>query len=157
MIFHVRFALTAGSAPKTRPRMKFQCLYDGRINAIPAAHFFSPKPLVCVPMFVMRLANQKQSRMPPSPCARPHLGLFDDELLITQKIALPFVGVGSIAPAQSASRPLPLANPFRHFPSGSNHKQLECVHCWLNTLTTDDPTASSAAWKFTLSFTPNRD
>jgi len=28
--------------------------------------------------------------------------------------------VGFIAPAQSASRPLPLANPFRHFPNGSS-------------------------------------
>jgi hypothetical protein len=54
-----------------------------------------------------------------------------DQPLITPKFALSFAGIGSIAPAQSASRPLPLANPFRHFPSGSNHKQLECVHWWL--------------------------
>jgi len=33
--------------------------------------------------------------------------------------------VGFIAPAQSASRPLPLANPFRHFPNGSNPKRLK--------------------------------
>ena len=31
----------------------------------------------------------------------------------------------SLAPAQSALRPSPLANPFRHFPSGSNPKRLK--------------------------------
>jgi hypothetical protein len=34
--------------------------------------------------------------------------------------------VDSLAPARSASRPLPLANPFRHFPNGSNPKRLKC-------------------------------
>jgi hypothetical protein len=33
--------------------------------------------------------------------------------------------LGFIAPAQSASRPLPLANPFRHFPHASNPKWLK--------------------------------
>jgi hypothetical protein len=33
--------------------------------------------------------------------------------------------VGFIAPAQSALRLLPLANPFRHFPNGSNPKRLK--------------------------------
>jgi len=33
--------------------------------------------------------------------------------------------VGFIAPAQSALRPLPPANPFRHFPNASNPKQFK--------------------------------
>jgi hypothetical protein len=36
--------------------------------------------------------------------------------------------VGFIAPAQSASRPLPLANPFRHFPNASNPKRFKSCH-----------------------------
>jgi len=35
--------------------------------------------------------------------------------------------VGFVAPAQSASRPLPLANPFRHFPNGSNPEWLKSI------------------------------
>jgi hypothetical protein len=38
-----------------------------------------------------------------------------------------FSPLGFIAPAQSASRPLPLANPFRHFPNGSNPKRLKSI------------------------------
>jgi hypothetical protein len=34
-------------------------------------------------------------------------------------------GMDSLAPARSACRPLPSANPFRHFPSGSNPKRLQ--------------------------------
>jgi hypothetical protein len=45
-----------------------------------------------------------------------------------------FSPVGFLAPARSASRPLPLANPFRRFPNGSNPKRLESKRALLKAL-----------------------
>src|ERR1039458_8656505 len=49
-----------------------------------------------------------------------HLGISYAVFCFKKKRRLFRSEVGSVAPAQSASRPLPKPNPFRHFPSGSN-------------------------------------
>jgi hypothetical protein len=56
-----------------------------------------------------------------------------------------FSPVGFLAPARSASRPLPLANPFRRFPNGSNPKRLESKRALLKALSRSRSEAESAS------------